>query len=153
MPLIRYTQYITYPDGHPAANVTVPVWLLGGNVPVPLFADKAGTVPLANPIETDADGMISVYAAPGALTAELAGRVFSFLVDDSETDDAWPGTFVHEQAVPATVWTVAHHFGIEPVVDNLVASAPTSAEVTHPDTGTTVITFAVPTSGVAHLRR
>lgn len=153
MPLIRYTQYITYPDGNPASEIPVAVWLLGGNVPIPVFADKAGTAPVANPVMTDADGMISVYAAPGPLTAELAGQLFPFLVDPSETDDAWPGTFVHEQQTPATVWTVAHHFGVEPTVDNLVLSAPTAAEVTHPDTETTVITFAAPISGVAYLRR
>lgn len=153
MPLIRYSQYITYPDGSPAASIPLAVWLLGGNVPIPLFADKAGTVPLANPTMTDGDGLISVFAAPGPLTAELAGQVFPFLVDATETDEAWPGTFVHTQAVAATVWTVEHHFGIQPTVENLVLSEPTEAQVSHPDDETTVITFAVPTAGTAHLRR
>lgn len=153
MPLIRYSQYITYPDGNPAANIALPVWLLGGNIPVPIFSDKAGTLPLPNPTMTDVDGLISVYAAPGPLTAELAGQIFPFLVDATETDPAWPGTFIHEQAVAASVWTVEHHFGIQPSVDNLVLSQPTSAEISHPDDETTVITFSVPTSGTAFLRR
>jgi len=153
MPLIKYTQYITYPDGNPASNILRPVWLLGGNITVPIFADKAGTVPLPNPTMTDADGMISVYAAPGPLTVELAGQLFPFLVDATETDPAWPGVFIHDQAVAASVWTVNHHFGIQPTVTNLVLSEPVSAEVTHPDDETTVITFAVPTAGTAHLRR
>ena len=153
MPLIKYTRYISYPTGNPAANTPVAVWLLGGNVLVPLFADKAGTIPLANPVTTDQDGLVSVYAAPGPLTVELAGQVFALLVDAGETDDAWPGVFVHEQDTPASVWTVEHHFGVEPTVDSLVSSLSTAAEVSHPDTETTVITFAAPTSGVAHLRR
>lgn len=153
MPLIKYTQYITYPDGSPAAEIAVPVWLLGGNVPIPVFSDKAGTSPVANPVMTDVDGMISVYAAPGQVTAELAGQLFHFLVDATETDDAWPGTFVHLQNSAAQVWTVEHHFGIEPSVENLVLSSAMTADVSHPDTETTVITFASPVSGVAYLRR
>lgn len=153
MPLIRYTQFITYPGGAPASNVSIAVWLLGGNIAVPIFADKAGTVPLPNPTMTDVDGKISVYVAPGPLTAELAGQIFPFLVDSSETDPAWPGTFIHEQSVASAVWTVQHHFGIQPIVTNLVVSEPVNAEVTHPDDETTVITFASPTAGTAHLRR
>lgn len=153
MPLIRYFQYITYPGGAPAADVTLPVWLLGGNQPVPLFTDKAGTVPLANPVTTAPDGLIDVFAAPGPLTAELAGQVFPLLVHPDETDAAWPDTFVHTQSVAATVWTVVHHFGIQPAVTNLVASEPVNAEITHPDDETTVITFSAPTSGTALLRR
>jgi hypothetical protein len=153
MPLIRYFQYITYPDGKPAGGVSLPVWLLGGNQPVPLFADKAGTVPLANPVITAPDGLVDVYAAPGPLTAELAHEVFPFRVHPSEPDAAWPNTFIHTQAMAATVWTITHHFGIQPAVTNLVASEPVNAEVTHPDDETTVITFSAPTSGTAHLRR
>jgi hypothetical protein len=153
MPLIRYSQYISYPDGSPASEIEVAVWLLGGNVPIPVFADKAGTTPVSNPVMTDGDGLISVYAAPGAVTAELAGQLFHFLVDATETDDAWPGTFIHTQVSTATTWTIAHHFGIEPVVDSLVLSSPMQGEVSHPDTETTTITFGAPVSGVAYLRR
>lgn len=153
MPLIRYTQYITYPDGNPASDVPVALWLLGGNVPVPVFSDKAGTVPVTNPVMTDVDGMVSVYAAPGPLTAELAGQLFPFLVDATETDAAWPGTFVHEQQTPATVWTVAHHFGIEPDVTILQAGARVEATVDHVDSATVTLTFSSPQAGTAFLRR
>lgn len=153
MPLIKYTQYITYPGGNPAANILVPVWLLGGNVTIPVFSDKAGTTPVPNPVMTDVDGMISVYAAPGPVTAELAGQVFPFLVDATETDPAWPGTFIHTQAVAATVWTVEHHFGIEPSVEILVGGARVEATVTHSGDETTVLTFSAPQSGTALLRR
>lgn len=153
MPLIHYQRYITYPDGHAAANVTLPVWLLGGNILVPLFADKAGTTQVSNPAETDGDGLISVYAAPGVLMTELASQIFLFLVDPAEPDDAWPGTFVHEQDTPAAVWTVEHHFGVEPSVDIVIGGAPVEATVDHPDSSTTTLTFSSAQSGTAYLRR
>lgn len=153
MPLIQYMQYITLPDGSPAADMAFPVHLTGGNVLIPTFTSKAGTAPLSNPVMTDGDGLLTFYAAPGAYCVDVGGIVFHLMVDATETDDAWPGTFVHLQNSAAQVWTVEHHFGIEPTVDNLILSSPTAAEVSHPDTETTIITFAAPTSGVAYLRR
>ena len=153
MPLIRYFQYITYPDGTPAGSVVLPVWLLGGNQPVPLFADKAATLPLMNPVTTAADGLVDVYAAPGPLTMELAGQVFPLLVHPSEPDEAWPNTFVHMQTVAATVWTVDHMFGIKPAVAIDVANAQVETQITHPTVNQTVLTFSVAVSGAAYLRR
>lgn len=153
MPLIHYGQYLTYADGTPAANRLAPIQLLGGNVLVPLFSDKAGTVPLANPVTTDGDGLAQFYAAPGLYFTEISGNVFHYAVDATEPDDAWPGTYVHDQGVAATVWTVAHHFGAPPAVTVLVAGQVAEADVFHPDPETTTITFGAPTVGVALLRR
>jgi hypothetical protein len=153
MPLIKYGQYLTYANGTPAANVLVPVRLLGGNVLVPLFSDKPGTVPLANPVMTDVDGLATFYAAPGEFFTDISGNVFHYDVDATETDEAWPGVFVHEQAVAATVWTVAHHFGAMPTVTVLVDGARVEATVQHVDTETTTLTFGPATAGTAFLRR
>jgi len=153
MPLILYSQYIAYPDGSPASEIEIPVLLLGGNQLIPLFSNKAGTTPVANPVTTDVDGLISAYAAPGALTAELAGTFFHFPVDSTETDPAWPGTFIHTQVSAATVWTVAHHFGVEPSVTVLVDDDAVEAAVSHTDDETLTITFGASTTGVAYLRR
>jgi hypothetical protein len=154
MPLIRYSQYIAYPDGSPAAEIEVPVLLLGGNQLVPLFTSKAGTTPVSNPVTTDQDGLVSVYAAPGTLAVELAGQFFHFPVDPEETDPAWPGTFIHTQASASTQWTVAHHFGVQPSVTVLVSGVVTTpSSVSHTDDETTVITFGSSTSGTAYLRR
>lgn len=153
MPLIHYGQYLTYADGTPAADIAVQVRLLGGNVLVPLFSDKAGTTPLTNPVMTDVDGLATFFAAPGEYATDISGNVFHYDVDASETDEAWPGTYVHDQGVAASVWTVEHHFGAPPSVTVLVAGQVTEADVTHPDPETTVIDFGAPTVGVALLRR
>lgn len=152
MPLIHYRQFLTYPDGNPAANTTFPVWNLGGNVLIPLFSDKLAT-PLANPLMTDAEGLLDFFAPPGAYAVNVAGSIVHLLVALTETDDAWPGTFVHTQAVAAAVWTVDHRFGIEPAVNLLVTGDVVEADITHPTTEQTVITFSSPQSGAAHLRR
>jgi hypothetical protein len=130
-----------------------PVRLLGGNVLVPLFSDKAGTLPLANPTMTDVDGLATFYAAPGEYSTDISGNVFHYDVDATETDEAWPGTFVHDQGVAAAVWTVKHHFGAPPAVTVLVAGQVAEADVSHPDSETTLITFGAPAVGVAFLRR
>ena len=153
MPLIQYGQYLTYPDGSPAAEASFPVMLLGGNVLVPTFSDKAGTIPLANPVLTDTDGLLTFYAAPGAYLTDVAGTLFHYLVDVTEPDDAWPGTFVHEQLFLATVWTVEHHFGVEPSAEILIDGAHVEATVAHPNSETTTLTFSSPQSGTAYFRR
>lgn len=153
MPLIHYSQYLAYADGTPAANALFPVKLLGGNVLVPLFSDKAGTTPLANPAMTDVDGLLTFFAAPGEYATDISGNVFHYDVDPTEPDDAWPGTFVHDQDVAAAVWTIAHHFGAPPAVTVLVAGQVAEADVTHLDPEHTTITFGAPTAGVALLRR
>lgn len=153
MPLIKYAQYLTYPDGNPAAEAAFPVQLLGGNVLVPVFSDKAGTLPIANPVMTDVDGLAEFYAAPGVFFTEIAGNVFHYPVDSTETDEAWPGTYVHEQPVAATTWTIEHHFGCNPTVTVLVDGVRVEAAVTHLDSETTTLTFNPATAGTALLRR
>lgn len=152
MPLIHYRQFLTYPDGNPAANTTFPVWNLGGNVLIPLFSDKLAT-PLANPLMTDAEGLLEFFAPPGSYTVNVAGAIVHALVALTELDDAWPGTFVHTQALAAAVWTVDHHFGIEPSVNVVTGGNVVEADIAHPTTAQTVITFSSPQSGTAHLRR
>lgn len=153
MPLIQYSQYLTYPDGSPAAEASFPVKLLGGNVLTPTFTSKAGTTPLTNPVLTDGDGLLTFFAAPGAFVTDIAGTLFHYAVDDSEEDEAWPGTFIHTQGSASSTWTVEHHFGVEPSVTVLVEGQTLDGDVTHPDDETTVITFGASVAGVALLRR
>ena len=153
MVLALYSQYISYPSGTPAGNVQVNVHTAGGNVLIPLFFDQAGTVPQPNPATTDGDGLLTFYAAPGDFYAEFFGELFQIRVDTVHTNPVHSGVYVHTQVSAQTVWTINHHIGIQPQVSVIVGGDETSVEVTHPSTEQTVITFAAPASGVAHLRR
>lgn len=151
MPLIKYSQYLFLPGGNPAANLPMTVYLAGGNVAVPLRADKAGTTPKPNPSNTDGDGYLEFYAPPGDYTTWIAGTASVFLPDDP--DPAWPGVFIHEQNTLSATWTVSHYFGIQPQATVLVAGQRTEVDVHHPDDNTTVLTLGAPAAGVALLRR
>lgn len=153
MALIKYFQYLTYAGGDPAADDSFPVHLVGGNVLVPTFTSKAGTTPLTNPVLTDNNGLLTFYAAPGSYFTDVSGILFQYVVDPDETDDAWPGTFVHVQASASATWTVNHHFGVRPQVDVIVSGIPVEAGISHTDDETTVITFSASTAGTAYLRR
>lgn len=153
MPLIKYFQYLTYPGGDPAADESFPVQLTGGNVLVPTFTTKAGTTALTNPVLTDNNGLLTFYAAPGDYFTDISGTLFQYLVDPTETDEAWPGTFVHVQSASSATWTVNHHLGVQPQVVVLVSGIAVEAGVSHTNDETTVITFGASTSGTAYLRR
>ena len=153
MPLIKYSTYVSYPGGGPAADVELTVYLTGGNIAVPLRADKAGTTPLANPVTTDSEGLVTFYAPPGDYSVWLAGTVWPQTVDGTENDPAWPGLFIHHQITPAAVWTVDHWFGIQPSATVLAAGQRVEADATHPSPTQTVLTFGAPQAGTAYLRR
>ena len=152
MPLIKYMQFLTFPDGNPVDTLPYPVMRLGGNALTPTFTDKAGTTPLANPVTTNAVGLLTFYAAPGAYVTDVSGHLFHYAVDDDETDVAWPGVFIYTQASPASVWTIEHHFGVEPSATVLVSAQDSQGDVSHPDSETTTITFGAPVTGTAYLR-
>lgn len=153
MPLIKYMQYITYPDEVPVANMPLAVTRAGGNILVPTFSDKAGTVPLANPVMSDSDGLVTFYAPPDNFTTDLVGSLFHYVVDPTEVDDACPGTYLYEQVVPAAVWNITHHYGVRVAVTVIVAGQPVEVEVLHPDDHSVTLTFGNPTAGTAYLRR
>jgi hypothetical protein len=153
MPLIHYATYIYFAGGNPAASTPCPVYLAGGNQLVPLRADKAGTVPLAQPPVTDGDGLLVFYAPPGDYTTWISGTPVLLTVDPLETDEAWPNTFVHMQTVAATTWTIDHWFGIKPQVMIDVGNSQVEAEVDHPSLTQTTLTFSSAQSGAAYLRR
>lgn len=155
MPLIKYSQFFFNPGGGEAAGVPMRVTLTGGNQLTRLFADKAGTQPLENPLPTATDpaGLLSFYAPPGDYTVWFAGQAWPLPVDEDETDPAWPGLFIHHQISPAAVWTIDHWFGVRPSVSLLVGGQETNADVAHPDENTTIVTFGAPQTGTAHLRR
>ena len=148
-----YSQYLFFPGGNPASNFDVPIWYHASNQLARLFTDATGNTPADNPATTDVDGKVSFYAPPGDYAALIAGEAFHVPVDASETEPVYPGLWTHTQASAAQVWSVAHHFGVQPSVDILVADQVAEADVSHPDDEHTTITFGAPTAGLAHLRR
>lgn len=65
MVIAQYTDKFWYPDGTLATNIAVRIFPLNSNILAPLFADLAGTVPLANPVITNGSGVMSFYAEEG----------------------------------------------------------------------------------------
>jgi hypothetical protein len=64
--MAQYSEEWFYPTGQLATNQRAIVFGPGDdNVVAPIFSDPAMTVPLANPTVTDANGMLTFYAADG----------------------------------------------------------------------------------------
>jgi hypothetical protein len=151
--LVLYSQFLSFPDGTPAANFSLSVYPRASNQPALIFIDSAGATPAPNPFTTDGNGFMSWYAAPDEHEVWIAGTPTRIPLDPSVTDPVWPGLFVHEQSTPAVAWTIHHCFGVSPAVDVVTAEGHTVAEVDHPDALNTVITFGSASSGTAYLRR
>lgn len=100
MALIRYVQSLSLPDGSLASRLPATVLPLGGNVRVPLFADKAGQQTLSNPTSTDEFGQVAFYAEAGQYVSDLGGTQFVYQVDPAETDEAWPAKPVPSDTQP-----------------------------------------------------
>lgn len=65
MVIAQYTDKFWYPTGALATGIAVRVFPLNSNIFAPLWANQAGTIPLANPVTTDGTGSISFYAEEG----------------------------------------------------------------------------------------
>jgi hypothetical protein len=65
MAIAQYTDKFWFPDGTLATGIAVRIFPLNSNILAPLFADLAGTVPLANPLTTSGTGTVSFFAEEG----------------------------------------------------------------------------------------
>jgi len=74
-----YEDTYWYPTGALALNAQTAVFPEDSNVFATLWADAAETVPLANPLTTDAAGVLTFYAAAGQYWVHMGEE--SFLVD------------------------------------------------------------------------
>lgn len=79
MALALYDETFWFPTGAIAANVEARVFAEDTNTLVPLFADAAGTMPIANPTSTDGAGQLTFYAAVGQYWLHLDTE--AFLID------------------------------------------------------------------------
>lgn len=60
-------------------------------------------------------------------------------------------SFVFEQAVPVSIWTINHGLGFKPDVTVIVGGEEVDTDVDYPNNNTVVLTFATPQSGIARL--
>jgi len=77
--LAQYSDLFWFPSGVLAAQIPAKVFPLGSNGLAPLFADAAGTIPLSNPLNTDAFGVLTFYATAGQYWVHLDTE--SFMID------------------------------------------------------------------------
>ena len=84
MALQRYSDTYWYPSGQLAGNVAANVFPLNSNVPAPLFADGAGTIPLPNPTRTSATGVLTFWAEAGEHWVFIRNQAFQVPVGLSQ---------------------------------------------------------------------
>lgn len=155
MPLAPYSERYWYADESLAAGQLAHVFPRFSNIHAPLFQDQAGTIPLPNPLPTDAAGFLTFFVENGDYWVYVNGQAFYVIVDlDPNLTHVWPSTFRWEQAAAVTVWTIAHGLNSKPAVITLGTSDEIIlGDVQYQDDDNLTITFAVPVAGVAYLRR
>lgn len=154
MPIAPYSEQYWYPDGTLATGALAYVYPRVSNVLADLFADLAGTVPLPNPINVGGGGTLSFFVDNGDYWVYVNGQSFYVIIDtDEELTQVWPSTFVHQHPASEDVWTISHGLASKPAVTVLIAGQIAAGDVTYLDDDNLTITFGVPTSGVAYLRR
>lgn len=88
MALAQYTDKFWYPSGALATGVQVRVFPLSSNILAPLFANLAGTIPLANPVTTDATGSITFYVEAGEYWLHADSEAFKVSIGIPEVTPA-----------------------------------------------------------------
>lgn len=82
----QYIDKFWYPSGSLATGVAVRVFPLQSNILAPLYADLAGTIPIANPLTTDATGSISFFAEEGEYWLHADTESFRVSIGTPEFD-------------------------------------------------------------------
>lgn len=95
MALELYADTYWFPNGALAQNVQAVVFPLNSTIPAALFADAAGTIPLANPLTTNGAGLLTFYAAAGRYWVHIDSETF-------EIELPVPGPFLPESGGTVT---------------------------------------------------
>lgn len=135
MALARYSDQFWFTSGTLATNVPAYVFPRDSNVPAALFADAAGTTPLANPLPTDSTGTLTFYAAVGEYWVSLGGDAFPVFVGLGEPQsDFSTGVASGGELDVAGAQSVRIHPLVGYVVDNsdIVSVQPSIIQVDYP---------------------
>lgn len=93
MALAQYTDTFWFPNGVLAANVEAVVFPQSSPTPAVLWSDAAGTIPLANPAQTSASGVLTFWAETGDYWVHIDTETFPVTVGMSqEQADLGTGT-------------------------------------------------------------
>lgn len=153
-PLAHYRELWWHPDGTLAVGDRVTIFHRLTATVVPLFSDVGGTIPVPNPAVIGPGGILDFYAEADDYWFYAPGFNARYVLElDPDVDVIWPVTYRHTQLVPATVWTITHNLQSEPAVQVVLSSEIVECEVTYPSQNTLDITFSVPQTGRAYLRR
>lgn len=76
MAIAQYDDLFWYPSGALATGILARVFSIDSNVLAPLFADAGGTVPLANPVTTGANGRLTFFAEEGDYWLHIDSETF-----------------------------------------------------------------------------
>jgi hypothetical protein len=76
MAIAQYSDLYWYPSGSLAVGQLARVFPLSSNVLAPLYANLAGTIPLANPVAVDGAGMLTFYAEEGEYWVHIDSETF-----------------------------------------------------------------------------
>lgn len=155
MPLAPYRERYWYPDETIAAGQLLHIFPRLSNVHAQLYADQAGTIPLANPVTTDAMGFVDLWVENGDYWGYINGQAFYLIIDlDPNLTHVWPSTFRWEQNASAMVWVIAHGLDSFPAVSVISpANEQLFGDVAYIDSNNLTITFGAPVDGTAFLRR
>lgn len=80
MVLPQYSDTYWFPNGALAVNTPAVVFPINSNAPASLFSDAAGTIPLPNPLPTDAFGVLTFYAAAGSYWIHIDTESFDVTI-------------------------------------------------------------------------
>jgi hypothetical protein len=86
MALVLYSDLYWFPNGAIASNTPAAVFQHHSNTLIPLFADLAGTIPLPNPLNTDAFGNLTFFAEEGKYWVHIDTETFLIDVGLSEEE-------------------------------------------------------------------